>query len=1713
MSGKPIGVAFAEIDLDSTKMEQGLKRVHDSLVNNTIKTEAAYQSLSIKSDQVYNMMRANAVAAVDFIKNKTLSSTEEIYRAQKAAADKIQQINEQQFGKHTSLIDGLKSHWIAATVAMAAAYAVVNKAMEYYDLGAKVLQTEESFRLVAKSSGESADKIVANMKRVSMGMVDDSDIMQKAVKGMVLGLSGDQMVKIMEAARISARVTGEDVKTAYENITEAIATGMPKALKRYGLITKEEMATVNAALKAGVENVNLYGIAMDNAAIQAAKFGTVNLTAAESVQIHRARIQDFKETLSVGWVTAVGTALGWMDKWIAANREAALANENIYLETPKTSAPPAGSSEELEQRLSFAREVKKADLDAITAATEAKKKAERDTKEIAAARKKAAEKVIVDEKKRIEYISAQEATWMDFSAKENAEYWVGIGKDYDEDQKKWIANLKYKEDQDEKWREYSEKQQEEYYKGIADDAKKAAEDAANVPQKEADEARKMVTFYNDIRGMEEQYRNEKLNWIEKEAALKKSKGEEEVAIMKWIATQREMLRRENLKGIEEKFDYDNKYTKDTISNMGKVLDAAMSCYDRDSSEYARLAEWKKGIQIAEMAMEVAKNFQLVTFMIAQNAAYAVAMAKKAASLQLTAAEAILTQGEGEPYSAFARIAAMMAIVAGVLGAVGVAGGFGGGGGSISAPSAAYGQNTTVLGGANDQGSESIDNIWKLLEDTYDLQKHTLTGIYENMKQLNANITGIVKAVVLGRIGNTSGGELDIGKSSILGAGTSYPGTGVMMLSGATLGAWFGPIGAVVGAAVGLVLSQLGGIGEKIGQFIFGGSGGSQTLTASGLNVSGGTVKPYQEIYTAGVNPSWGFGGRDPYTTRSDVAIDPATQASLVAFFYGPNGVSTTVSKMFHDVAGELGRDADAAQKVVTDAFLNMGDIDLMGLKTDAEIEAAIKKKISKVEDIAARSIFGDEFINKYIKTNEAAAETVMRLYIDLLSVTDILEMTGKVFAPVPQTPEGWRQHGTGPTGEPMAVWFPASGPTAAEQAIELSEALIELAGGLDNLTESANTYYDKFFTDAEKQIRLGGQLTDVLESMNMTLPDTRAGYRALVEGLDLTTEAGQKAYVALLQWSGGADQYYSVLEEGLPKVLTAQEIAKEGVDIQKQINDLGKTQLQLNNDWIASLDISNRAKGQELLDKQKALDIDKERQGLQDQLNALTDTSTQALTRQRDALDESNRALFDQIQTLKTAKEVASTATDWTARLNQLTMSDTQYKQWSTETEFQGMIKQIDAMANLSAADREKLIKLTTDIRDTERAQLAAAQRAEMFAAYKNFDLLRAKVDALMAGKTDMGMVEKEITNKYASLQSDRETIVTALYAALRKNEGNMTTEAYQAQQLVIWQANMKMASDIQGLAAAEIAAARAADALTKRIEEYQYQIPLLEALGYAEEALAIKRHQELDALSKSNQILQLQTWAVEDLNDAITKFKTRAEQISNFIDEMSRSDLAPVGSVQAWDAEYSKRRLAAMGIGATDQQISDYLAYSKEYLAFQKSYGTEGSYQAIYDAIMGDAQSLGMVAIDALDIAEQQLEAIKSQVQATIDWGNQEATLLRSLINAVITGKALPEFAEGGISTGSSSGYTARLHGTEVVISPRSDYPVTVKGKDNVIHIEELRKLRASIDRLVEQGGEFSVNIPVNIDGREIGSVVAKQIPRHHDLRASIDNRVKAVN
>ena len=102
--------------------------------------------------------------------------------------------------------------------------------------------------------------------------------------------------------------------------------------------------------------------------------------------------------------------------------------------------------------------------------------------------------------------------------------------------------------------------------------------------------------------------------------------------------------------------------------------------------------------------------------------------------------------------------------------------------------------------------------------------------------------------------------------------------------------------------------------------------------------------------------------------------------------------------------------------------------------------------------------------------------------------------------------------------------------SAADRAYSASFAIAELAGGLDNLSALQSSYYQAFFTEAERAAHLQADLTQAMAEMGMRLPATRDGFRALVEAQDLNSEAGQRNYVALLQLAGGFDQLQTQLE-------------------------------------------------------------------------------------------------------------------------------------------------------------------------------------------------------------------------------------------------------------------------------------------------------------------------------------------------------------------------------------------------------------------------------------------------------------------------------------------------------------------------------------------------------------------------------------------------------
>ncbi len=96
---------------------------------------------------------------------------------------------------------------------------------------------------------------------------------------------------------------------------------------------------------------------------------------------------------------------------------------------------------------------------------------------------------------------------------------------------------------------------------------------------------------------------------------------------------------------------------------------------------------------------------------------------------------------------------------------------------------------------------------------------------------------------------------------------------------------------------------------------------------------------------------------------------------------------------------------------------------------------------------------------------------------------------------------------------------------------KLAEALSAAAGGLDALAANSATYYDAFFSAEEKTADTIDSITRAFEAADVELAGTREAYRAMVEDIDLTSEAGQKMFATMMALSGQAAQYYSIVEQ------------------------------------------------------------------------------------------------------------------------------------------------------------------------------------------------------------------------------------------------------------------------------------------------------------------------------------------------------------------------------------------------------------------------------------------------------------------------------------------------------------------------------------------------------------------------------------------------------
>ena len=213
-----------------------------------------------------------------------------------------------------SLFDRMKANWVGLSVTAAAVGLALEKAFQWAELGAKAKQAEVSFREVTDAYGIDGEKLLRNMQEVSKGIIDESDLMQRAVKAIEQGLSAEQIVRILEISRAAARTAGTDVATAFNDISNAIANQTPRALKQYGIMIDMNRAFEDQARSLGVDKDALSEYQQTQATATAAiaegvkqlkAMGLESTNSAENLQTASAVLNDIKETVGTGVIKAL----------------------------------------------------------------------------------------------------------------------------------------------------------------------------------------------------------------------------------------------------------------------------------------------------------------------------------------------------------------------------------------------------------------------------------------------------------------------------------------------------------------------------------------------------------------------------------------------------------------------------------------------------------------------------------------------------------------------------------------------------------------------------------------------------------------------------------------------------------------------------------------------------------------------------------------------------------------------------------------------------------------------------------------------------------------------------------------------------------------------------------------------------------------------------------------------------------------------------------------------------------------------------------------------------------------------------------------------------------------------------------------------------------------------------------------------------------------
>lgn len=509
-----------------------------------------------------------------------------------------------------------------------------------------------------------------------------------------------------------------------------------------------------------------------------------------------------------------------------------------------------------------------------------------------------------------------------------------------------------------------------------------------------------------------------------------------------------------------------------ISATGELAGASKKMFNEKSTAYKVLDGIEKAAHVASLArtaVQLAETFGLI-------------------SANTAAGVAKLFADGG--WAGFVGAGALLALMASL--------GHGSGGG-ISAPSIAdqtkaqnTGQKYDASGNLVDTGGgvlgDSSAKINSMEKSLSLIKSNSVDGLSYNstmvdlLTSINTNIKSA--ATSLYSTPGVRSGALPgvVQGSSTSGGGLAGAAAGAAAGAGSMLALGFTYFLPMIGAAVGAVIGA------------FNKTSVNKTITDSGLELAGSfydlihssnkVVSAFNVVQTETQKTAFGFikyghNTSDSRITESLAAIDPSAAAKLDSIFaYSGNLLTNLATK------------AGLTAEQITAGFMAV-DIssvthlkDLKGQDLIDETAALVGSTIDKAAQIVLQSY------KKFQQNGEDLLQTAIR--VDDTN-TKVIAMLGSI------------------------------GISSSGFSQDITEAIATAAGGLDSFINQTKKFAGDFLTTTERLAPVQSALTKELDRIGtefnitgLSLMTSREQFAKTVAGLDVTTEAGQQAYVALL---------------------------------------------------------------------------------------------------------------------------------------------------------------------------------------------------------------------------------------------------------------------------------------------------------------------------------------------------------------------------------------------------------------------------------------------------------------------------------------------------------------------------------------------------------------------------------------------------------------------